>query len=284
MLPAWTVRDVNGWPGRAEENRGVRVKLWIEDPNHTLWLRKSPRARSPYEPAIECVALALAEASGVPAARAELCEWNGSRGILVRNFLNKPEELHGGDRVLGGFKEGYDPQRYELHTPMLVYDALTARDPSGELWRAFVRMCAFDACIGNGDRHQGNWSLAIGPSGTRLAPLYDPAACLGVELQSAHPLLAKPTEEAIDRYVSLCPSGFGDGRTRTKHEQALAMLNTFPEWRDAASVVTLAVRHVVEHHLEAHLERAPSGWYAPEYQRLAVLLLRARLRRMERFL
>ena len=92
------------------------------------------------------------------------------------------------------------------------------------------------------------------------------------------------TEEAIDRYVSLCPSGFGDGRTRTKHEQALAMLNTFPEWRDAASVVTLAVRHVVEHHLEAHLERAPSGWYAPEYQRLAVLLLRARLRRMERFL
>jgi len=104
-------------PGRAEENRGVRVKLWIEDPNHTLWLRKSPRARSPYEPAIECVALALAEASGVPAARAELCEWNGSRGILVRNFLNKPEELHGGDRVLGGFKDRRSDRPLRLALP-----------------------------------------------------------------------------------------------------------------------------------------------------------------------
>lgn len=52
----------------------------------------------------------------------------------------------------------------------------------------FARMVAFDAWIGNGDRHQDNWSVLLpeDESRCRLAPMYDPAACLGTELQDGH--------------------------------------------------------------------------------------------------
>ncbi len=148
--------EVSGWEGVAEESRGVRPKLWLDDGTGALWLRKSPRERSPFEPSIERLALTLATACGVTAAHAELCEWDGARGIVVRSFLAPNESLHGGDQILRGVDERYDPDRHELHTLTRVHAALLAHDPAGGMWRDFLRLCAFDACIGNGDRHQGN--------------------------------------------------------------------------------------------------------------------------------
>jgi hypothetical protein len=47
-------------------------------------------------------------------------------------------------------------------------------------------MLLFDAWIGNGDRHSANWGVARKLESERLAPLFDPASCLGVELQPGH--------------------------------------------------------------------------------------------------
>jgi len=53
-----------------------------------------------------------------------------------------------------------------------------------------AHVLALDAWVGNADRHQGNWSLVESRGGDRsFSPMYDPATCLGVELQDSSPLM-----------------------------------------------------------------------------------------------
>lgn len=123
-------------------------------------------------------------------------------------------------------------------------------------------MIAFDAWIGNADRHQENWGI-IEPSGTgqpRLAPMYDPAACLGAELQEGNQLLETSVPpEKLEQYVVRCPSGFGDGRQRIQLDEVVREIAAWPEWRDNVRAWLAAFAKGMAT-FEAFLPTVPSSW------------------------
>lgn len=243
FMHVWRQLDVTAWPIVHEETRGKRVKRWVEAPapDSTHWLRKEPRDSRPCEPAIEALMLNLAQEAGVPSAEGSVCEWReGSefkRGLVVRLFLDRRrEQLTLGAQLLKQHHAQYNPEAKWNHTLRVVRAALLSiggDQPS--LTTAFARMLAFDAWIGNGDRHQENWGI-IEPTGTgpvRLAPMFDPAACLGAELQpnDSHLQEARCTAEKLARYAARCPSGFGDGANPVCLERVVEEVSDWPEWR-----------------------------------------------------
>ncbi len=53
--------------------------------------------------------------------------------------------------------------------------------------------------------------------------MYDPAACLGTELQGGHAHLdpRRRSDADLDGYLMRCPSGFGDGRFKLSLAQVV---------------------------------------------------------------
>ncbi|OGQ24762.1 MAG: hypothetical protein A2138_20380 [Deltaproteobacteria bacterium RBG_16_71_12] len=212
-----------------EENRGLREKRWVRAPDQTIWLRKRHRPSRPHEPAIEVFALELARACQIEAAQATLASWRDSdgsaaHGVCVLRFLQRGEDLVGGQEVLRSVDPAYNHEDRPTHTLGRVLAALRHHEAQSEhaLVEPFCRVLLFDAWIGNGDRHPGNWSLVRRDGSMRFSPMYDPAASLGAELQPSakeldEPPRTKPAQildyaRRLDRYVTGCPSGFGDGQ------------------------------------------------------------------------
>lgn len=224
----WRVLDVSGWGAEQPEPRGKRAKMWIRDEAGAVWLRKTPH-RFP-EIAVEWVALRLARHAGLRAAEAQPCVWQvtagAERGLAVRTFVDQGlgASLEAGVNVLRRVDASYDPEDRGLHSIERVFTALERLESGmGTLTAPFLEMLLFDAWLGNRDRHQENWSLLSAPGmPLQLAPLYDPAACLGSELLDGHVLLqVQEPSERLRNYVAKCSSGFGPARRRAAADAAI---------------------------------------------------------------
>src|SRR5260370_21862857 len=95
-IEAFAIQDVSSWEKLSEEPRGKRPKFWIRNWGRQ-WLRKTPRASRPLEPAIETTTLRLASASDLPTSRAQACTWTDAegshRGIIVAPVLHHRASL-----------------------------------------------------------------------------------------------------------------------------------------------------------------------------------------------
>lgn len=237
--PDWTEYDVSSWATTSDENRGLRAKVWVQSPDDgSHWLRKSHRPSRPHEVVIEHLMLHLAGLSGLRAAESRVCSWddlNGRhRGLLSRLFVDRSQEqLVSGGELLHRSNAAYNAERKWEHTVPAAINALENAELPPGMIEEFVHMLLFDLWIGNGDRHQANWSViapTIGPA--RLAPMYDPAGCMGAELQDDHPLLVPtgPDPKRLEGYIDACPSGFGDGKVPLKLAALVAPLQARSEW------------------------------------------------------
>jgi hypothetical protein len=144
---------------------------------------------------------------------------------------------------------------------------------------------AFDAWVGNGDRHFENWSVIVkhrnkpGPKPFRLAPMYDPAACLGSELGDAQVLNRLSDRIAFENYVARCPSGFGDGHSRIlKMSEVVARLVELPEWKSNIEVWLADFRTALASLRTALVEGVQ--WLPEPRLSLALELLDVRLERL----
>jgi hypothetical protein len=256
------------------------------------WLRKEPRALRPYEPAIEALMLQLAREVKLPAAEGAACEWveagQYKRGIVVRSFVDRArEQLASGTELLSRHDASYEPEAKWQHTVQRVRDVLAQQESQGaqDLMLDFARMLAFDAWIGNGDRHQDNWSVIIseGSGVCRLAPMYDPAACLGTELQDGNIQLdpRRRTDEALRRYIARCPSGFGDGKRAVTLMQVVDTLKEWPEWGTHAASWLAAFRNGLNT-VKALLPSVDSSWLPDHRKTFITTVLEHRLFWLER--
>ena len=160
----WEVKDVTGWREEERDARGVREKRWIRAPDSSVWLFKLPRVSRPTEPAVEWFVLALARAVGINAAHAvvgiERVDGYEIRGSLIRRFLDaKSASLVSGSQLLRGSDPNYEPERKQLHTVARVRDALSKLPGGSAEVARMAHVLALDAWVGNGDRHQANWSV-----------------------------------------------------------------------------------------------------------------------------
>jgi hypothetical protein len=293
VAPWWQIIDVTSWTPYAKEARGRRPKQWIQDPSGGIWLWKQPPPIDPKrphtarrsEPAIEVLALELARRVGVPVAEARPAITSGERGVISRRFHESDEEHHPGAELLGLPSEsgsGPDARRRRnegrASATLERVRAKLSELQEGHginLLEPFARILVMDAWLGNGDRHTGNWALVTGPAGPRFAPMYDPTACLGVELTDDRPELAAPTSDAIARYARRCSSGFGggaDGRTGIPMSEVLEKLEEWPEWRSALAELKPRILELLDI-LPALIEEIPDDWLSRDRKQFAALLL-----------
>jgi len=237
------------------------------------------------------LALELARRAGIPVAEAKPAIRSGAYGIISRRFHEDVEEHHPGAELLGLPSEsgsGADAKQLRDEarasaTLERVRDELSEleQEHGVSLLEPFARMLVIDAWLGNGDRHSGNWALVTGPGRSRLAPMYDPTACLGVELTDGRRELVAPTAEIITRYARRCPSGFGggitDGRSGIPMGEVLGKLEEWPEWRTAVSELKPRIVELLAT-VPALIEEIPDEWLPPDRKRFAAQLLSHRVR------
>lgn len=126
-------------------------------------------------------ALRLARTIGIPAASAEVLDFDGRRAIVVERF----DRLRGSRQHQEDFAQalGYAPSdKYEAplggQRRLLTIAGRAGRASQDQ--RGFrlklLRQLAFNTIIGNGDAHSKNYSLTISRQGVfDLSPLYDVA-------------------------------------------------------------------------------------------------------------
>lgn len=285
-MRAWEVLDVDEWPSALPELRGQRVKKWVVDPDGVYWLRKERRHSRACEPAIEAAMLRLAEYVGVIAAHGSACTWTDDEGsiqhgLAVRSFMERGrEEFSSGAVLLERQDVAYDPSAKWKHTLQRVLEVLREQERLGgaKIVEQFALMLAFDAWIGNGDRHQENWGVISATSAApRLAPMYDPAACVGAELLDNHRLLDVTCNDAnIAGYARKCPSGFGDGQRGVRLANVVNGLAEWAEWTDNVHD-WLARFHGAMDTFRAFLTTVPTSWLPQPRKDLALRLLQHRL-------
>ncbi len=93
---------------------------------------------------------------------------------VLRNFMQDYiGTLHHIYKYIPAGEENYNCEE-------IINVILTQTGKLAEVVR-FIRICLFDALIGNNDRHGRNLGIIETASGKKLAPMYDNPSCLGIE-------------------------------------------------------------------------------------------------------
>jgi hypothetical protein len=289
----WEVIDVTDWPASDREPRGRRAKAWVTDLSGRRWLRKGirgwekvPGGSRPTEPAIEAFTLELARACGFDVAFGRPATWRSNagevRGFVSRMFHDDSEEQFTGAEIV---ESGADDERQAriAATPTTVRRALERLSVArgADLLGPFVRMLAFDAWIGNGDRHLGNWAVLVSADVCRLAPMFDTAGCLGAELGDRAACLRPDAE--LQEYAAGCRSGFGDGVADPglHHSKLVEIVRGWPEWRSAYEDLVPRFNLALSNDVDALLAEVPEAWWPTPRRQFARRLLEVRVRILE---
>lgn len=167
----------------------------------------------PAESITEQLLTRVGDAIGIEMARSMLMECEGQIRFLSRYFLKKEESLVHGADVLASYLQdvefvedvGREAMESELFTFQVLCTAIHERFPAeaDEIIDRFVRMIAFDALVGNQDRHLYNCGVIVHAKGRRRAgfsPVYDTAR--GLFWNHSEERLAKSGDPtALEKYV-----------------------------------------------------------------------------------
>jgi len=161
----------------------------------------------------ELIAARFGQALGldVPTSHVALNRNTGALGVLMESFLRGPgisdsrRLVHGKDilaRVLRDKKTG---RPHSLNLNLWICRLMGAAKLTGtSAWSAvdwWAKTIAFDALIGNSDRHPENWGFLIDPTtGFTMAPVFDNGTSLGYEHSESKIGRWGPID--IERYVS----------------------------------------------------------------------------------
>lgn len=176
---------------------GKQPKYWFESyKNRYLFKFATNKADGTpiYNDVSECMAHEVARFIGVPVAEYYLCENNGQKGVITKDFLNndigrpKKEEFFDGVYLISQIDPGFkntsliNPKTKQYYTVDLV---LRSVEKYG-LMRDVLNMLVYDALIANRDRNPSNYGVIVNheTGNVRFAPLYDNCTSLGISMVS----------------------------------------------------------------------------------------------------
>ena len=168
-----------------EERGQRRPKYWVG------YIAKLGSKRYPTESITEHLATRIGQLCGLRIANSKLALVDGQLRFLSQYFLRDGEEslVHGAEIfepiLTKEFVKEIADKRAErdFYTFQMVEEAVyTAYPDHGlEIMHGFVKMLAFDALIGNQDRHFYNWAIVTPVKKNlppRFSPIYDTARSL----------------------------------------------------------------------------------------------------------
>jgi len=176
---------------------GKQPKYWFQSyGNRYLFKYATNKADGTpiYNDVSECMACEVARFIGIPVAEYYLCENNGQRGVITKDFLNnkiggpKKEEFFDGVYLISQIDPGFkntsliNPKTKQYYTVDLV---LRSVEKYG-LLNDVLNMLVYDALIANRDRNPSNYGVIINheTGDVRFAPLYDNCTSLGISMAS----------------------------------------------------------------------------------------------------
>ena len=186
--------------------RKVNFHTWVP------YIAKTAEKWYPHESVIEYMINRIGQTMGLMMNEVMLCRINQQIRFLSRYFLTKNESLIHGAEICGEFLEDMELAKQiadekktarELFTFEFIQNALTAIFPRNheKIVSELVRMLAYDALVGNNDRHFYNWGIIATKKKSnqlpRFAPVYD----------SARGLLWNASDETLIKWKKMQSSG-----------------------------------------------------------------------------
>lgn len=258
--------DVRHWPTLPWEIQGRRTKHWRVDEEEQPWLLKWPREGRPLEPVIEAFTLDLAHRLGMKVALGRIVRdpKDSSSYAFISKRFGAPTEVYESaviaiESIDPEFKTRKDEierniertesdekkRKLEIEKrlrPLATLDRALTVASARNVLSSFLELLVFDAWIGNSDRHSENWGILRDANGTNtLAPIFDTAACLGVELPDS-----KLRAINVKNYSGKCRSGFGEGNNANMEmKKVIAKLAKLSEWNDAKNKIVPRIQELM---------------------------------------
>jgi hypothetical protein len=188
----------------------------------------------PNESITEHLLTRIGQLLGLTIADSRLMFVRGQLRFLSRYFLKADESLIHGAEIFAGhladdaFVREVEEQNLsrDFFTFQFVEKAIASRfpDEAVTILDDFVRMLAFDAIVGNNDRHYYNWGVITDLTSRRaprFAPIYDTARALfwdGPESKLSEVDRNKRRDAFVGKYVAECmPKTGWDGKSGLNH-------------------------------------------------------------------
>lgn len=235
--------DVTKWEFLRVETRGASEKEWVSEPGgsstrpETHWLFKPATIQTNGNRQVgdwaEVVASTIANHLEVPAAEAQLAVRDGVEGVITRNVRPAEYDMDTGrlamlDQIGVELRDSLRDRSASIgHSLENIGRTLDgyAPPPQATSWAActaydvFVAYLVLDALIGNGDRHEQNWSVlrarsSAGPVDA-LAPAYDMEASLGFQLTDTARVVRLADTAALESFASKGLARRFDGDLKT---------------------------------------------------------------------
>lgn len=207
------------------------------------WIAKVGHKYYPNESITEHLLTRIGQTLGLRVADSRLMWFGSQLRFLSRYFLRpKRESLVHGAEIFAGFLADRDfveevernNEARNLFTFQFVEQALRDRFPghADELLVDFTRLLAFDAIVGNNDRHFYNWGVIVDVDGRRpprFSPIFDTARALywNTREDRLQEVARDPKRRAAnqERYVQRCfPKTGWDQRASPNHFELIAAI------------------------------------------------------------
>lgn len=276
-LVSYKVYDISYAESDLFEQLGTKSKFWYFD-NKDEYLFKSINSGNGIrfgEDWAEKIACELAELLGLPHAHYELAQYNGTRGVITKNFISeRGEQLMLGNELLEVYvssKDGSNPNIQYISDVYEIMNTSIVNKPIGfrslkDIKTAsdfFVGYLMFDALISNQDRHNENWGTIITLKGIKhLAPSYDHGASLARNIgdESRYDRLnSKDKGRQLENFVLKSKSWFLNSETNSR----LKLLDAFKQYalmeRAAAKAWLKILNDIAEDDIEKIIEKVPSN-------------------------
>lgn len=218
--------------------------------NYDSWIpyiAKTAEKWYPHESVIEYMINRIGQVLGLNMNEVQLYKINGQIRFLSRYFLKKNESLIHGAEICGAFLEDMELARQiadektsarQLFTFEFICEAVkTIIDRNYEtILLNLVQMLAFDALVGNNDRHFYNWGIITTKKKSnqlpRFAPVYDSARGLLWNISDENVIkwrnLQRSDSKKVVRYIeAACPRISIDGDSSINHFGLINFLKTY---------------------------------------------------------
>ncbi|MEL6446197.1 MAG: HipA domain-containing protein [Bacteroidota bacterium] len=288
--PKAFVRVYEHEPGRVRRGKPQSWPLYIAKVGHKWY---------PNESITEHFLTRLGQRLGLRMADSRLMNVHGQIRFFSRYFLKPNQSLVHGAQIFAGYLEDdafveeveqADASR-EVFTFQFVVEAVRSvfPDEAETILDAFVRMLAFDAVVGNMDRHYYNWGVvthALGAHPPYFAPIYDSARALfwnDSESKLIHRWEHASSDDERNRYLRKYvkksqPKTGWDGEKNLNHFKLIRSI------RDAYPALRGVLKDLYQPQLLEDLPVLLDGEFLHLFSPMRKRLIRACLeRRLERY-
>ena len=172
---------------RAEQNSSFfhgKFRKYSAELSGTSYIIKVRQLPFPDLPAMEFLCNQIAQKLGVKVPDFYLIRLEGELAFVSKNFMQE----HSGANLVHLYRY-LGEQPFDLKTILGVISEHTGKATDIE---QFIKLCLFDAFIGNHDRHGRNLALIQTAQGKMLSPTYDNPSCLGIEEESFLKAILEP--------------------------------------------------------------------------------------------